>query len=174
MLGWDGSCGRPPQLVVICSKISTFAVSSTTSIFYCNIFNQLWFAQKLVPLRYHQQQGGRSYMSDIVVICSKISTFAVSSTTHRRQPLFEVGLWFAQKLVPLRYHQQLQRYNAFCYPVVICSKISTFAVSSTTALYNGIWWCWLWFAQKLVPLRYHQQRRGKSIPGAAGCDLLKN
>ena len=32
MLGWDGSCGRPPQLVVICSKISTFAVSSTTSL----------------------------------------------------------------------------------------------------------------------------------------------
>ena len=162
------------RLVVICSKISTFAVSSTTLWVSKKPLPLLWFAQKLVPLRYHQQPLQVHWMQQYVVICSKISTFAVSSTTGKEEVSHTSLLWFAQKLVPLRYHQQHATSHTLSISVVICSKISTFAVSSTTKPCVPGWMLLLWFAQKLVPLRYHQQRMMIGKDTAACCDLLKN
>ena len=125
------------SLVVICLKISTFVVSTTTVWIWEPHQCQLWFAWKYLPLWYQQQpspcyirlplgcdlleniylcginnnQGDGGWYPFTVVICLKISTFVVSTTTISQIKL----LW-----------QQ----------VVICLKISTFVVSTTTRRQN--------------------------------------
>ena len=118
----------------------------------------LWFAWKYLPLWYQQQlcrvrglpRLGCDLLENIylcginnntdmekkiyvsVVICLKISTFVVSTTTWNsmKHPIY--GLWFAWKYLPLWYQQQ-QGIKKSCIPlVVICLKISTFVVSTTT------------------------------------------
>ena len=145
--------------VVICLKISTFVVSTTTlpiasttlrrcdlleNIYLCGINNNLalW---KLCTL--------------CVVICLKISIFVVSTTTRNSVSRPAVLLWFAWKYLSLWYQQQLlfrgksigtgcdllkniylcginnnlQIILCLHAKVVICLKISTFVVSTTTA-----------------------------------------
>ena len=93
----------------------------------------------------------------LVVICLKISTFVVSTTTYSYTDtvftccdLLEniylcginnnscisqwntLSLWFAWKYLPLWYQQQLHEHLHACSSVVICLKISTFVVSTTT------------------------------------------
>ena len=118
----------------------------------------LWFAWKYLPLWYQQQHstsisiirfrcdlleniylcGINNNYSGIylwdwwVVICLKISTFVVSTTTGDRRLLPMPLLWFAWKYLPLWYQQQLHGATIAKYCVVICLKISTFVVSTTT------------------------------------------
>ena len=148
------------------------------------IIIRLWFAWKFVPLWYQQQLREifviirkscdlleNSYLCGInnnnfwrikrvslVVICLKIRTFVVSTTTSRLFSCHATALWFAWKFVPLWYQQQLyhtfttttgscdllensylcginnntKRYFCFLSSVVICLKIRTFVVSTTT------------------------------------------
>ena len=144
--------------VVICLKISTFVVSTTTVRPLCDIHPWLWFAWKYLPLWYQQQHNAQGKRSSLVVICLKISTFVVSTTTqHQNYPPLMV-LWFAWKYLPLWYQQQpaISRgtflsscdlleniylcginnnyvsWNLHHQRVVICLKISTFVVSTTT------------------------------------------
>ena len=134
----------------------------------------LWFAWKIVPLRYTKQQTTsliaielccdlleKSYLCGIqnnrgaqilhayrVVICLKNRTFAVYKTTP-----------------------QGQTYNVT--EVVICLKNRTFAVYKTTRL--PMYWCFdmLWFAWKIVPLRYTKQLALLPYRTGCGCDLLE-
>ena len=150
----------------------------------CTHRNRLWFAWKLVHLQYRQQLTTlisrskpccdlleNSYICsiannhficesclDVVVICLKTRTFAVSPTTYVLNKIYELSLWFAWKLVHLQYRQQQEVNNRvdnvscdllensyICsiannrlysmrlgHIVVICLKTRTFAVSPTT------------------------------------------
>ena len=69
------------KVVVICLKNRTFAVSQTT---YPKIQSQpsrLWFAWKIVLLQYRKQLVKKKHKVNLVVICLKNRTFAVSQTT---------------------------------------------------------------------------------------------
>ena len=144
---------QPPcqgrEKVVICLKIRTFVVSTTTN------------------------RAKKSYRPR-VVICLKIRTFVVSTTTVDEKGVSFSLLWFAWKFVPLWYQQQqgasylsenlccdllensylcginnnLIRKLTSSTRVVICLKIRTFVVSTTTEM--------------------------TLLGSAAGCDLLEN
>ena len=168
---------------MICLKISTFVVSTTTVINESFHASVLWFAWKYLPLWYQQQHKKIKQITMFVVICLKISTFVVSTTTETWSSWYPGELWFAWKYLPLWYQQQpslgtkkasiccdlleniylcgINNNNAkirtIFYSVVICLKISTFVVSTTTMrrrFSNGLP---LWFAWKYLPLWYQQQ-----------------
>ena len=160
----------------------------------------LWFAWKYLPLWYQQQLVLIWVLRTLVVICLKISTFVVSTTTKRGKPLTDMSLWFAWKYLPLWYQQQLKtipeaafmccdlleniylcginnnsvKNNAKRLSVVICLKISTFVVSTTTVLFFSSLPTWLWFAWKYLPLWYQQQPARLGITIHSSCDLLEN
>ena len=98
-------CNR--RSVVICLKISTFVVSTTTTSSRRWCWRVLWFAWKYLPLWYQQQHGIAPYFIMSVVICLKISTFVVSTTTGIPAKRQNTSLWFAWKYLPLWYQQQL-------------------------------------------------------------------
>ena len=96
------------QSVVICLKNRTFAVYKTTTQVWRSRARRLWFAWKIVPLRYTKQPWEvESNADSLVVICLKNRTFAVYKTT---------GVIDSLKLTA----------------VVICLKNRTFAVYKTT------------------------------------------
>ena len=210
--------------VVICLKNRTFAVSQTTVIYrmyernrcdlleksyFCSIANnicrcilwveKLWFAWKIVLLQYRKQRTTRWRSANLVVICLKNRTFAVSQTTEQvLQPVF-FKLWFAWKIVLLQYRKQHRRAvqaknlgcdlleksyfcsianNVFCALtliklVVICLKNRTFAVSQTTYYPVRPACNRLWFAWKIVLLQYRKQLRLTQTNGQECCDLLE-
>ena len=146
--------------VVICLKNRTFAVYKTTRFAVIVVGDVLWFAWKIVPLRYTKQPYGgvhtylsccdlleKSYLCGIqnnssiyqsnrsmVVICLKNRTFAVYKTTSWRRLRTPSMLWFAWKIVPLRYTKQRPIDHVRLIVVVICLKNRTFAVYKTTDL----------------------------------------
>ena len=111
----------------------SYFCSITNSIFGSfNISVRLWFAWKIVLLQYHKQPQcliyaardscdllEKSYfcsitnslklltfLSNVVVICLKNRTFAVSQTAVVALFILNFGLWFAWKIVLLQYHKQ--------------------------------------------------------------------
>ena len=160
---------------MICLKIRTFVVSTTTLPLLPYEFGQLWFAWKFVPLWYQQQLievtlsfliccdllensylcginnnlRWRSEFTPVVVICLKIRTFVVSTTTVHQLAIYHHQLWFAWKFVPLWYQQQQ----------IIFIRIPAIR---------------LWFAWKFVPLWYQQQPAASNSLPIIGCDLLEN
>ena len=195
---------------------------------------KLWFAWKIVLLQYRKQRHSiqlnlycrcdlleKSYfcsiannrlqfrsLTNMVVICLKNRTFAVSQTTHSVHILHRYLLWFAWKIVLLQYRKQhrelavIRRFRCdlleksyFCsiannassttlarWCVVICLENRTFAVSQTTKafvwriprccdLLEKSYFCSiannfkprprsrlrLWFAWKIVLLQYRKQ-----------------
>ena len=117
----------------------------------------LWFAWKYLPLWYQQQPSSVFISSSPVVICLKISTFVVSTTTRKGWSAGYCPLWFAWKYLPLWYQQQLIVVAKTADAVVICLKISTFVVSTTTKNNEIAIKISLWFAWKYLPLWYQQQ-----------------
>ena len=109
-----------------------------------------------------------------VVICLKISTFVVSTTTPQKLTMVLLLLWFAWKYLPLWYQQQLIIIMNENKVVVICLKISTFVVSTTTCWRKFISKNQLWFAWKYLPLWYQQQPAEFKALSPSGCDLLEN
>ena len=118
--------------VVICFKISIFALSDTTQDVFFDSLQELWFALKLVSLHYQTQRINKPTYREFVVICFKISIFALSDTTIIAIAGIAHGLWFALKLVSLHYQTQLWVTWRSRESVVICFKISIFALSDTT------------------------------------------
>ena len=115
--------------------------------YFCSITNNvphsqqhiplLWFAWKIVLLQYHKQPQGYPEKLDLVVICLKNRTFAVSQTTFLNTSAAFIRLWFAWKIVLLQYHKQLLFSERLLTEVVICLKNRTFAVSQTTIFIQG-------------------------------------
>ena len=145
---------------MICLKIRTFVVSTTTLRGKFTATSSLWFAWKFVPLWYQQQPDCIALLlregCDLLensYLCGINNNFVAIS----RLPIL---LWFAWKFVPLWYQQQpvisRSRWKPSCdllensylcginnnkvgagitpLRVVICLKIRTFVVSTTTAL----------------------------------------
>ena len=173
------------QSVVICLKNRTFAVSQTTFVWYSCYQAKLWFAWKIVLLQYRKNLVRRRKRVNLVVICLKNRTFAVSQTTSHWQTFWQwrcdlleksyfcsiannqprygrfwPRLWFAWKIVLLQYRKQLLRVWYDCAIVVICLKNRTFAVSQTTVAHVQRTQHRLWFAWKIVLLQYRKQLMG--------------
>ena len=157
---------------MICFKISIFALSDTTLSCSSKRSIKLWFALKLVSLHYQTQLSSCRYDSVYVVICFKISIFALSDTTPCFLNISPSVLWFALKLVSLHYQTQPSRITNSLTAVVICFKISIFALSDTTITALRTNCLKLWFALKLVSLHYQTQRLRKKQAWQLRCDLL--
>ena len=97
------------------------------------IIMRLWFAQNSLPLRWQRQlsannasasrscdllkihylcgdkdnQTSVKLTKQLVVICSKFITFAVTKTTRWHLQRLKLELWFAQNSLPLRWQRQL-------------------------------------------------------------------
>ena len=171
------------EIVVICLKTRTFAVSQTTFKTLINHFILLWFAWKLVHLQYRKQPPiflgkfnlscdllENSYICSIannsrlpvtasigVVICLKTRTFAVSQTTRE-------GSWKTSSCCDLLENSYIcsianNKTTSIILriTVVICLKTRTFAVSQTTECSKTRFRVTLWFAWKLVHLQYRKQ-----------------
>ena len=169
---------------MICLKNRTFAVSQTSETQRIAALDELWFAWKIVLLQYHKHHLfyfpywffscdllEKSYFcsitniavsgwptAEVVVICLKNRTFAVSQTSQLPYGIGVALLWFAWKIVLLQYHKHrfivhvnnpircdLLEKSYFCsitnirprqgihdVAVVICLKNRTFAVSQTS------------------------------------------
>ena len=186
--------------VVICLKTRTLAVSQTTPVATRAPVVALWFAWKLVHLKYRKQHilgylnsnSGcdlleNSYFCSIanntslismlslhVVICLKTRTFAVSQTTGNKISITSSSC----DLLENSYFCSIANNLVICSfstgLVVICLKTRTFAVSQTTASFAPASVHRLWFAWKLVLLQYRKQHKYVFFLGAFGCDLLEN
>ena len=71
------------RAVVICLKNRTFAVSQTSEEQMHRIGRELWFAWKIVLLQYHKHPEVIANSLELVVICLKNRTFAVSQTSSK-------------------------------------------------------------------------------------------
>ena len=160
----------------------------------------MWFAWKFVPLWYQQQLNNSWQVS--LYCCDLLENSYLCGINNNHVFRFFVSdkLWFAWKFVPLWYQQQPTASKSFpmigcdllensylcginnnwhyngksCTAVVICLKIRTFVVSTTTSASDLSSSERLWFAWKFVPLWYQQQHIILPLVPLAGCDLLEN
>ena len=120
-------------LVVICLKICTFVVATTTQIhkmmclYGCDLLENIYlcgsnnnlFSAPPVPLS--------------VVICLKIYTFVVATTTARAIIRMQLCCDLLENIYLCGSNNNLVMYSCGSSPVVICLKIYTFVVATTTA-----------------------------------------
>ena len=103
-------------------------------------------------------ERARIAMERRVVICLKIITFVLQSTTRKRIELKVKRLWFAWKLLPLYYNQQ--QYIELSFYQVSCDLLENYYLCTT--INNDYLKRYvqrtLWFAWKLLSLYYNQQR----------------
>ena len=92
----------------------------------------LWFAWKYLPLWYQQQQTKRNHGSGVVVICLKISTFVVSTTTFCTSKREATRCDLLENIYLCGINNNFIFKQTDTSGVVICLKISTFVVSTTT------------------------------------------
>ena len=187
------------EVVVICLKNRTFAVSQTSEIYEreawrsCDLLEKSYFCS-ITNIIHHYHNVSKN-----VVICLKNRTFAVSQTSQFAWQVVPILLWFAWKIVLLQYHKHpkqpnphrkhrcdlleksyfcsitnipatLKWYNGY---VVICLKNRTFAVSQTSVVCDHVPQRELWFAWKIVLLQYHKHPSLRKARQENGCDLLE-
>ena len=184
----------------------------------------LWFAWKIVLLQYrkqHLQVKGNEFFccdlleksyfcsianndvlevkeAEIVVICLKNRTFAVSQTTSTppkprflRCDLLEKSyfcsiannmlstslasrpLWFAWKIVLLQYRKQPSINKIICKFSCDLLEKSYFCSIANNAIFVERYALSLWFAWKIVLLQYRKQLFQLTLPQACSCDLLE-
>ena len=186
--------------VVICLKISTFVVSTTTFAQKLYWHTQLWFAWKYLPLWYQQQPDEtrisrrkscdlleniylcginnnvlrKANLCGFVVICLKISTFVVSTTTLSSPLPPPLSCDLLENIYLCGINNNALLIRSLMLSVVICLKISTFVVSTTTGTKERSTQRMLWFAWKYLPLWYQQQPRHLNHLTNLRCDLLEN
>ena len=157
---------------MICLKISTFVVSITTKPKETMVVGSLWFAWKYLSLWYQQQHFIEVFHPDEccdllkniylcginnnhvvfqsgelnVVICLKISTFVVSTTTLWDIMSWAPGCDLLKNIYLCGINNNASLQLAKDDSVVICLKISTFVVSTTTDTTGTRWLRLLWFA----------------------------
>ena len=159
----------------------------------------LWFAWKIVPLWYQQQRVSlsllrvsrcdlleKSYLCGInnnefyhfyrcahVVICLKNRTFVVSTTTGTCRMSHFMKLWFAWKIVPLWYQQQLYKDDVTLdYGCDLLEKSYLCGINNNINVLTRNKRM-LWFAWKIVPLWYQQQLGWRQVFILPSCDLLE-
>ena len=92
--------------VVICSKFITFAVTKTTNHAHTLYNNELWFAQNSLPLRWQRQLRDVKDTMNISCDLLKIHYLCGDKDNSKRIDTAEIGLWFAQNSLPLRWQRQ--------------------------------------------------------------------
>ena len=151
--------------------------------YFCSITNnctslrywyfELWFAWKIVLLQYHKQPSFQLVNYQLVVICLKNRTFAVSQTTVGWKTTKVQSLWFAWKIVLLQYHKQLEGYGLdFGFSCDLLEKSYFCSITNNLAL-GRLHLDALWFAWKIVLLQYHKQPIEEVERLFASCDLLE-
>ena len=158
---------------MICLKNCTFVVSTTTFFKYRWLLCSCDLLEKLYLCGINNNHIQYNYHYAEVVICLKNCTFVVSTTTWALGDWQVPMLWFAWKIVPLWYQQQPSRWRTLACVVVICLKNCTFVVSTTTREEDDTTLILLWFAWKIVPLWYQQQRTCRTMLCKTRCDLLE-
>ena len=118
--------------VVICLKNCTFVVSTTTDVSEACDNAELWFAWKIVPLWYQQQQACILLYICSVVICLKNCTFVVSTTTCCWFVSRAICCDLLEKLYLCGINNNSRQRIHLRHGVVICLKNCTFVVSTTT------------------------------------------
>ena len=136
-----------PQMVVICSELTTFAVESPTSTIVsleqtcCDLLRINYLCGRITNCCQFTLARG------MVVICSELTTFAVESPTDEKA----VCVWLGCDLLRINYLcgriTNQARGLPFSENVVICSELTTFAVESPTQGAFQPTTLWLWFAQ---------------------------
>ena len=114
---------------------------------FCSSILALWFAWKIVLLQYRKQLRRIYVLGNVVVICLKNRTFAVSQTTAVMWGSFAFGCDLLEK-------------SYFC-----SIANNAIAVKSTKLA--------LWFAWKIVLLQYRKQHTLLTIWNLVRCDLLE-
>ena len=125
-----------PLFIVICLKISIFVVSTTTQPDTANSMDWLWFAWKYLSLWYQQQHQLVRTMVTAVVICLKISTFVVSTTTRWLPPPLMPRCDLLENIYLCGSNNNTSYTDLNQLDVVICLKISIFVVATTTYYHN--------------------------------------
>ena len=154
----QSACASICHRVVICLKISTFVVSTTTAPSSGSRSPLLWFAWKYLSL-WHQQQLSVT-LSNWESGCDLLENIYLCGINNNRQFIFTslLLLWFAWKYLSLWHQQQRGSVGTMCSigcdlleniylcginnnywehqikcdMVVICLKISIFVASTTT------------------------------------------
>ena len=184
---------------MICLKNRTFAVYKTTLLRTVIVEHRCDLLEKSYLCGIQNNTYQCSRLAIHVVICLKNRTFAVYKTTTNTSACSKGELWFAWKIVPLRYTKQLilcicltgyrcdlleksylcgiqnncDTLRPASEVVVICLKNRTFAVYKTTSIRINDATRMLWFAWKIVPLRYTKQQLMNISVDTARCDLLE-
>ena len=149
------------HLVVICLKNRTFAVSQTTSTdrITCRVGCDLLEKSYFCSIANNGQPC--ILVVDVVVICLKNRTFAVSQTTNINYTIAHACCDLLEKSyfcsIANNRTPHLRTYPI----VVICLKNRTFAVSQTTEWSEMVSKPLLWFAWKIVLLQYRKQHFGR-------------
>ena len=111
-------------------------------------------------------------LENIVVICLKNRTFAVSQTTDHPRRQERHVLWFAWKIVLLQYRKQLLIAKQFLQHSCDLLEKSYFCSIANSQCEIGLSGIMLWFAWKIVLLQYHKQHIDQCWIVPASCDLL--
>ena len=123
-----------PAEVVICLKISTFVVSTTTQEARVNVEQCCDLLKNIYLCGINNNSSPIVSMKFLVVICLKISTFVVSTTTDKKVSMSEYRCDLLKNIYLCGINNNLCRAILFLWQVVICLKISTFVVSTTTKM----------------------------------------
>ena len=123
---------------MICLKISTFVVSTTTfkfsrtHVLCCDLLKNIYLCGI--------NNNGRKRLVHVqwVVICLKISTFVVSTTTGKHSHSLCVSCDLLKNIYLCGINNNSKLAGAIKKLVVICLKISTFVVSTTTSPSRGV------------------------------------
>ena len=159
--------------VVICLKNRTFAVSQTAaktlgrSALRCDLLEKSYFCSIT------NSTTRRTSVWNLVVICLKNRTFAVSQTAWRWLRAWPTWLWFAWKIVLLQYHKQHSISSSVDVSGCDLLEKSYFCSITNSRGQKRCQILMLWFAWKIVLLQYHKQPTAVASPSPSGCDLLE-
>ena len=134
----------------------------------------LWFAWKLLSLRYKKQLVSSGISP--CVCCDLLENYYLCAIRNNSffLGLINRPLWFAWKLLSLRYKKQqldnshLRKASCDLLENYYLCAIRNNSCSTQLAMLM------LWFAWKLLSLRYKKQRYHRSHWWSSGCDLLEN
>ena len=144
-------------MVVICFQNCIFEISKTVEKRKKIAKVMLWFAFKIVSLKYRKQLVETLAALEPVVICFQNCIFEISKTVPTKKGYYKSLLWFAFKIVSLKYRKQSTLYTRQGCPVVICFQNCIFEISKTVERIKIGLTHMLWFAFKIVSLKYRKQ-----------------
>ena len=118
--------------IVICLKICTFVVATTTNWYACPAGMCCDLLENLYLCGSNNNAGVHTKTVHFVVICLKICTFVVATTTGEGAMLWIGGCDLLENLYLCGSNNNQSEADFDQEPVVICLKICTFVVATTT------------------------------------------